>query len=130
MNTIQLTGRITNDLELKVSNSGKKYVNFTIAVSRGKNKDGANVTDFIPCVSWNKTAETLTTYCKKGKLIGIVGRLNTRTYEKNGERRYSYEILVNSVEILEPIKRDSAEVKPFTVVDTEEGESAELPFSI
>lgn len=94
MNNIQLLGRITKDLERKVTQSGKSVCSFDIAVTRKFDKE---VTDFIPCVVWNKTCETMCKFCKKGQLIAIDGSLYTRKYEdKNGNNRTAYEVNVNN----------------------------------
>lgn len=94
MNNIQLLGRITKDLEQKTTTSGKPVCSFDIAVARKFNKD---ITDFIPCVVWDKTAEIMCKFVKKGQLIAIDGSLYTRKYEdKNGNNRTAYEVNVNN----------------------------------
>lgn len=94
MNNIQLLGRITRDLEQKTTTSGKSVCSFDIAVTRKFDKE---VTDFIPCVAWNKTCETMCKFVKKGQLIAIDGSLYTRKYEdKNGNNRTAYEVNVNN----------------------------------
>lgn len=94
MNNIQLLGRITKDLERKVTQSGKSVCSFDIAVTRKFDKE---ITDFIPCVAWNKTCETMCKFVKKGQLIAIDGSLYTRKYEdKNGNNRTAYEVNVNN----------------------------------
>jgi single-strand DNA-binding protein len=94
MNNIQLLGRITKDLEQKMTTSGKSVCSFDIAVTRKFDKD---TTDFIPCVAWNKTCETMCKFVKKGQLIAIDGSLYTRKYEdKNGNNRVAYEVNVNN----------------------------------
>ena len=94
MNNIQLLGRITKDLEQKMTTSGKSVCSFDIAVTRKFDKE---ITDFIPCVAWNKTCETMCKFVKKGQLIAIDGSLYTRKYEdKNGNNRTAYEVNVNN----------------------------------
>ena len=94
MNNIQLLGRITKDLEQKITTSGKSVCSFDIAVTRKFDKE---ITDFIPCVAWNKTCETMCKFVKKGQLIAIDGSLYTRKYEdKNGNNRTAYEVNVNN----------------------------------
>lgn len=94
MNNIQLLGRITKDLELKTTTTGKPVCSFDIAVTRKFDKE---ITDFIPCVAWNKTCETMCKFVKKGQLIAIDGSLYTRKYEdKNGNNRTAYEVNVNN----------------------------------
>ena len=109
MNKVILVGRITKDPELKSIQSGSSVVNFTIAVNRPiaqQNQDqNANNADFINCVIWNKQAENLAKYVKQGSLIGVEGRIQTRTYESNGTTRYITEVLCDNVQFLET-KRD------------------------
>lgn len=71
MNSVQLIGRITKDLEMKQSKVGSSYLQFTIAVRRQKGEDA----DFVPCVAFGKTAELIESYSSKGHLIGVKGRL-------------------------------------------------------
>lgn len=103
MNSINLIGRLTKDLEIKKTQNGNSFVNFTIAINRTyTSASGEREADFINCVAWNKTAENMFTYLGKGSLIGIEGKLQTRNYEdNNGKRIYVTEILVSNVEFLE-----------------------------
>jgi single-strand DNA-binding protein len=98
MNVVILTGRITRDLELKFSKDGKTYCKFNIAVDNPFKKDSA---DFINCSAFGKTAEILEKYSGKGKKIGVEGRLQMNKYEKDGEQRTTFEVMVNQVEFLE-----------------------------
>lgn len=110
MNVVTLVGRPTKELELKIIGEGTPVCNFTLAVNRPyKNKDGENEADFIQCQAWNKQAEFLGTYIQKGQLIGIVGSINTRTYEKDGVTHYVTEVNVNSVQSLEFKEKAEAE---------------------
>ena len=102
MNVIALLGRTTADLELKTTSTGKSVCTFTLAVNRPFAKD---VTDFIPCTVWNKTAEIMVNYIKKGQLIGIDGYLSTRKYQdKDGNNRTAYEVNVNNFHFAESKK--------------------------
>ena len=110
MNKVILVGRITKDPELRNIQSGSSVVNFTIAVGRPTTQNSDQNTsnaDFINCVIWNKQAENLAKYVKKGSLIGVEGRIQTRTYEANGVTRYITEVLCDNVQFLET-KNDSA----------------------
>ena len=99
INTCTLVGRITKDLSLNATQSGNKYCQFTLAV----NRRGTDEADFINCVAWNKSAENMYQYMSKGSLIGIVGRIQTRSYEnKQGQRIYVTEVVADSVTFLEP----------------------------
>ncbi|MGL5717896.1 single-stranded DNA-binding protein [Cetobacterium sp.] len=99
MNVVTLIGRLTRDPELKFGQSGKAYTRISIAVKRAFSKDE---TDFINCVAFGKTAEVLGEYVKKGVQIGITGELRMNTYESNGEKRTTYEVYINSLNLLEP----------------------------
>ena len=98
MNIIILTGRLTRDPELKTGQSGKAYARFTLAVERPMQKDEA---DFINCVAFGKTAELIGEYLRKGRKAGVTGRLQMGKYEVNGEKRTSYDVIVDSIEFLE-----------------------------
>ena len=88
MNVVMLMGRMTRDPELKYTSGGKAYANFTLAVQ--KTKDDA---EFIDCVAWEKTAETIAEYFRKGRKILLQGRLNVSSYEQNGEKRKSTKVI-------------------------------------
>ena len=108
MNNIQLLGRITKDLEQKTTTNGKSVCSFDIAVTRKFDKE---ITDFIPCVAWNKTCETMCKFVKKGQLIAIDGSLYTRKYEdKNGNKRTAYEVNVNNFYFAESKKTSNVDI--------------------
>lgn len=98
MNNIIITGNICHDLEVKTSGE-TKILNFTVAVRRKfKNKNGEFETDFIRCVAFNKQAEFITNYFKKGSPILIQGNLQTNTYEtESGEKRTSFNVVVENI---------------------------------
>ena len=102
MNLVVLTGRLTRDPELKYGQSGKAYSIFSLAVDRPFQKGEA---DFINCVAFGKTAEVVGEHLRKGKKIGLQGRIQMNKYEVNGEKRTSYDVMVDSIEFLE--NRDS-----------------------
>ena len=99
LNIVVLMGRFTKDLELKKLESGKKVINFCLAVERNRaKKDEEKVSDFIDCIAWENTAEFISTYFKKGDPIIAQGRLETRQYEdKQGNKRKAVYVLVNNV---------------------------------
>lgn len=102
INNIVLVGRTTKDMELKQSSGGSMYVQFILAVNRNfKDSNGEQQADFITCVAWNKTAETLSKYVQKGALIGVEGRLQVRSYEKDGSRQWVSEVVINRFAFLE-----------------------------
>lgn len=98
MNTINLTGRLTNDVELKTTQNGKSVCSYNLAVNRPKVKD---TTDFITCVTWNQGAEYLSKYAHKGDKVGITGVLTSRKWQdQNGNNRIAFEVVTDTVEIL------------------------------
>lgn len=98
INCVCLTGRLTKEPELKTAQSGKCFLNFSLAVNREK-----ETTDFINCTAWNKTAELMAQYLHKGSLIGVEGRIQTRNYEnQQGQRVYVTEVVVEHITFLEP----------------------------
>jgi single-strand DNA-binding protein len=117
INNIVLVGRTTKAIELKQNKNGTNYVQFTLAVNRPyKDEQGGQQADFITCVAWNKTAETIANYVLKGTMIGIEGRLQVRSYENEaGVRQYLSEVLVNRFTFLESKKSSTIPepVEPF-----------------
>lgn len=104
MNKAILVGRLTKDPELKMTENTKREVcQFTIAVNRPyTNDDGERKADFINCVVWDKLAENLSKYQKKGNQVAVEGRIQTRNYEdKDGKRVYVTEILANNISFLD-----------------------------
>ena len=95
-NLVILLGRMTRDPELRYTSGGKAYTNFTLAVQ--KTRDEA---EFIDCVAWEKTAETIAEYFRKGNRILIQGRLSVSSYEQNGEKRKSTKVQVFSFEFVD-----------------------------
>ena len=99
MNKTILLGRLTKDPEIKYTQSGKAVASFTLAVDRRKSANGDSQADFISCVAWEKTAETIGNYCGRGQQIAVEGRIQSRSYEaKDGSKRYVTEIVVQSME--------------------------------
>lgn len=93
LNKIILMGRLTTDPELKRTANDYSVTSFTLAVDGGYGEN--KKTDFIECVAWRQTAEFVTRYFSKGKMIAVEGKLQTRTYEdKNGNKRKAVEVLV------------------------------------
>lgn len=102
MNTINLIGRLTKDPELRYSQSGMAICTFTIAVNRDfTNQNGEREADFIQCKAFKKTAENLANYQQKGSQIGVVGRIQTGSYEgQDGKRVYTTDVMVDRIEFL------------------------------
>lgn len=98
MNKVILLGRITRDIELRTSDTGISVARFSVAVNRRfKNKDGNYDADFIQCVAFRQTADFLNKYFGKGSAISLCGSLQSRSYEKDGETRYTQEVVVDEV---------------------------------
>lgn len=97
MNIINLVGRLTKDVEVKLTQQGTSVASFTLAVNRNfKNKDGETEADFIQCVIWRKQAEVLAQYTQKGSQIGVTGNIQTRHYDnEQGQRVYVTEVNVD-----------------------------------
>lgn len=108
MNNVSLIGRLTADPELRYTSTNKSYVRITIAVNRNfKNENGEREVDFINCVAWNKTAEILCKYVKKGNRIGISGRIQAGSYQKeDGSRGYLMDVIVENMEFLESKQKE------------------------
>lgn len=98
MNLVVLMGRLARDPELKFGQSGKAYSRFSLAVDNPFKKGEA---DFINCVAFGKTAEVIGEYLRKGSKVLVNGRLQMNKYEVNGEKRTSYDVLVNEFEFAE-----------------------------
>ena len=107
-NNVMLGGRLTADPEIKKTQSGKAVVSFTIAVSRRTAKDAEPMADFINCVAWEKTAETIAHFFKRGSSIFVVGELQVRSYTANdGGKRYVTEVIVRDIRFVDT-KAESA----------------------
>lgn len=110
LNQLVIIGRLTKEPELRKTENGKKVSNITLAVQRGyKNVNGVYDTDFIDCVLWNNVAESTTEYCKKGDLLGVRGRVQTRSYEKDEETKYVTEVVAEKVTFLSGKRKEEAE---------------------
>lgn len=103
INNVTLVGRLTKDVELKYTPSNVANVSFTLAVNRTfKNANGEREADFINCVIWRQAAENFANWAKKGALIGITGRIQTRNYEnQQGQRVYVTEVIAENFQMLE-----------------------------
>lgn len=112
MNSVELVGRLTADPEIRYTRDNRAYVRGTLAVDRGISKEdkevGKQSADFISCIFWNKTAENLAKYMKKGSQIGITGKLRSGSYEaQDGTTRYTTDVRVNELTFLENKPKDA-----------------------
>ena len=103
LNNVSLVGRLTKDVDLRYTPSNVAVATFTLAVNRTfKNENGEREADFINCVMWRQQAENLANWAKKGALIGITGRIQTRSYDnQQGQRVYVTEVVAETFQLLE-----------------------------
>lgn len=113
MNTVILVGNLARDPELKATQNGYAFCNFTVACQRRvRNAQGASEADFIPCVAWRERGEFVHRYFKKGQKIVVQGSLQIRSYEaQDGTKRYKSEVVVDNVEFAER-KHDAGQGAP------------------
>lgn len=105
INNVVLVGRLTKKPELKFTTNGTKYTQFSIAVQKKfKNQSGEYESDFISCLMWSTAAENFIKFTNKGSLVGIEGRIQTRSYDKDGKRVYLTEVVVVNFSLLESKK--------------------------
>ena len=137
MNKCIFLGRLTKDVEIITTNSGKAMGRFSIAVDRPyKNSDGSHVADFIPCVAWEQKAGFVAHHFKKGDMICLTGEMQSRSYEtQDGSKRTVLELIVTDVEFCGNNNRGSmqkAPSKPLEVPEevSEPLDDADLPFEI
>lgn len=122
MNRVVLVGRITKDVKLSYTQSNIAVASFTIAVNRPySNEDGNKEADFIQCVAWRKQAENMEKYVHKGDMLGIDGRISTRSYDTDDGTKYVTEVVCDSVTFLETKKEQVV-----TNEDTEEYEEKKV----
>ncbi|MCU9599747.1 single-stranded DNA-binding protein [Pallidibacillus thermolactis] len=116
INQVTLVGRLTKDPELKITQDGTAVANVTLAVSRNyRNNNGEIETDFVQCTLWRKTAENTVQYCRKGTIIGITGRIQTRSYENHeGRKIYVTDVVADNVRFLssKPQEKEEKSEKP------------------
>lgn len=115
-NLVVLTGRLTADVELKVTPSGKNVCSFSIAVDRGYGEN--KTTDFINIVAWNGSAEFISKYFGRGDMIGIEGSIQTRKYtDKNGNNRTVFEVVASNIQFIGGKKDNTEETQEDPLVD-------------
>ena len=110
INRVVLVGRLTRDPELRTTGSGISVATFTLAVDRQfTNSQGERGADFISCVIWRRSAENFCNFTSKGSLVGVDGRIQTRSYDnKDGQRVYVTEVVVDNFALLESRKDHEA----------------------
>lgn len=100
MNRVTLCGRLTRDPELRATTTGTSICTFTIAVDRPRNKDGVKEADFIRCKCFGKQGESIAFYKRKGEMLAADGRIQTGSYEKDGIRHFTTDIIVERADFL------------------------------
>lgn len=133
INNVVLVGRLTHKADLKFTQKGKNYTQFNIAVQRKfKNENNEYEADFFSCTLWGKPAETLTKFTRRGSLVGVEGRLQTRNYEKDGRKIYITEVIVENFSLLESKAtteaRDTQTKETTNIPETIEFSEDDLPF--
>lgn len=121
INNVVIVGRLTKDPVVKMTSTGKSVVAFTVACNRDKDN-----TEFIACRAYSQTADLLAKYCKKGAQIGLTGSVHAYTTDRNGQKEYHQEVLVNSITFLDSKAKESNQVEeePTVYIDP----NADLPF--
>ena len=104
MNNVSLVGRLTKDPEKRSARNGTSCCMFQLAVDRGiRSASGEKLVDFIPCSAWAVSCEYLCKYCKKGDMLSIIGKIQTRSsVEPNGTTKFIVEVIVTTLQILNP----------------------------
>lgn len=107
LNSVNIVGRLTKEVDLRYTTGGKAVATFTVAVNNPYKKDEP---DFINCQCWSKTAENTANFTKKGSLVGVTGRIQTRTYDHETKgRQYITEVVADSVQFLDTKPKSSDE---------------------
>ena len=105
INRVVLVGRLTRDVEVRMTASGLSVATFTVAcdrrMARGQDGNNQQSADFISCVAWRQAADFLGSYARKGALVGVEGRIQTRNYDRDGQKVYVTEIVCDTVNLLE-----------------------------
>ena len=103
INRVVLVGRLTRDVEVRKTASGLSVATFTVAcdrrMARGQDGNNQQSADFISCVAWRQAADFLGSYARKGALVGVEGRIQTRNYDRDGQKVYVTEIYVSSCHV-------------------------------
>ena len=132
MNKVQIVGRLTRDPDVRYSGgeTSTAIARFTVAADRKKREDGA---DFISCVAFGRTAEFIEKYFSKGMRIGLCGHIQTGSYEKDGQKIYTTDVIAEEVEFVESKSEAKPEIKPIEhndgFMNIPDGIDEDLPFN-
>lgn len=108
INRVTLVGRITKDIEIRKTQSNDSVCSFTVAVDRRFRQEGQQNADFINCVAWKQGADFLGRYASKGTIVGVEGRIQTRSYDGQNGKVYITEVIAENVQIITFRSQDSA----------------------
>lgn len=113
INRVVLVGRLTKDVEVRKTQSGTSFARFTIACDRRGSRDANQPNaDFIGCVAWEQRADFLGQYAKKGNVIALEGRIQTGSYERNGQRVYTTDVVADTVRLIQDRPRQDSSYTP------------------
>lgn len=126
MNNVTLMGRLTKAPELKYTNTGTSYCNFTLAVNKPKMKDKEQETNFINCTAWNKTAETICNWLDKGNRVIVLGRLDV---SKKDDKYYTNVVVetINFIDTVRTSKEQTSAVEEAEIIE-DDNEEEDFPF--
>ena len=115
MNRAILFGRLTKDVDLRTTPSGRSVAMLTLAIDRPMTKDGSKEADFIPVVLWGKTAEAVARYVHKGQRLLVEGRIQVRSYDgKDGQKRYATEVVADKAEFIDKSEQGASQQGGFS----------------
>ena len=128
MNKVCLIGRITRDPELRYTSSNIPSVRFTLAVNRTfQNQNGEREADFINIVAWRNQAENVKKYVSKGSLVAVEGRIQTGSYEKDGQKVYTTDVVADNVQFLESKAQSQTRTDEVTPADFADNQTESAP---
>lgn len=125
INNVILTGRLGKDPEVRTVSNGKSVATFSLAVDDGYGEN--KTTSWVRVVAWEKTADAVGEYLHKGSLVGVSGRLQQQTWEKDGEKQSILQVVASKVEFLEP-KQQDAQTKPAAKTTKRAIADEDIPF--
>ena len=133
MNSVQIVGRLTKDVDIRYSDSGSSVARFCVAVDRKYRKDGEAQADFINCLAFGKSAEFVEKYFSKGNRIGLTGRIQTGSYtNKEGQKVYTTDVVVEAMEFVESRRAEASykesDIDAFMKIPDDVGDEG-LPFN-
>lgn len=124
MNSLNLVGRLTKDVDVTVSENGTNVGKFIVAVNRPFAKEGKQQADFITCVAFGKVALNLSKYCGKGSQISLEGKVQSFSYDKNGETKFGMNVVANNIQFLSHPQNDQEQGQDKNNSDEPSGDSS------